>query len=225
MKILLIEDDTYIANFLVNGFQQEGDAVYHARDGIDGLHQALTGDFDVIILDLMLPQMSGFEVLAQFRGEGYTTPIIILSAKHTVEERVQGLTSGADDYLVKPFAFQELLARCQSLTRRGKHNLSQPAVLRYHELTLDLLKHTLQRGDTDIHLNQREFTLMKLLLERPEVVISKTAILEQVWGHQFDPQTNVVDVLVCRLRSKVDKDFNVQLIHTLRGVGYVLKQH
>ncbi len=226
MKILLIEDDTYIANFLLNGFQQEGDAVYHAADGVDGLHQALTGDYDVIILDLMLPQKSGFEVLAQFRGEGHTTPIIILSAKHSVEERVQGLTSGADDYLVKPFAFPELLARCQSLARRGKHNLSQPLELRYDELKLDLLRHTLKRGDTEIHLNQREFTLMKLLLERPEVVISKTAILEQVWGHQFDPQTNVVDVLVCRLRSKVDKDFNSQLIHTLRGVGYVLKsQH
>ncbi len=226
MKILLIEDDIYIAKFLLNGFQQEGDTVQHLSNGVDGLHEALTGDYDVIILDLMLPQKSGLEVLAQLRGEGHTTPIIILSAKHSVEERVQGLTSGADDYLVKPFAFPELLARCQSLARRGKQNFSQPLELTYNELKLDLLKHNFKRGDTDIHLNQREFTLMKLLLERPEVVISKTAILEQVWGHQFDPQTNVVDVLVCRLRSKVDKDFDSQLIHTLRGVGYVLKsQH
>ncbi|MDA0108812.1 response regulator transcription factor [Vibrio sp. La 4.2.2] len=223
MKILLIEDDSHIAKFLVNGFQQEGITVTHSTDGVDGLHEAVTADFDVIILDIMLPKKDGFEVLAELRGQGHATPVIILSAKHSVEERVQGLQSGADDYLVKPFAFPELLARCQTLMRRGKPPSPQAFELNYGPLNLDLLKHTLQREQQNIAINQREFMLMKLLLENPETVMSKTAILEHVWGHQFDPQTNVVDVLVCRLRSKVDKGFATPLIHTLRGVGYVLK--
>ena len=226
MKILLIEDDAHIARFLLNGFQQEGCTVTHTVNGVDGLHEASTESYDVIILDLMLPLKTGFEVLEQYRGQGYTTPIIILSAKHSVEERVVGLKAGADDYLVKPFAFPELLARCQSLFRRGKQSSPQSYELKYYDLTLDLMKHSLVRAGKAITLNQREFVLMKLLLENPEVVLSKTAILEQVWGHQFDPQTNVVDVLICRLRSKVDKGFEKPLIHTLRGVGYVLKsQH
>ena len=223
MKILLIEDDLHIAKFLVNGFQQQGISVTHATDGIDGLHEAMTEEFDVIILDIMLPKKDGFEVLAELKGQGYATPVIILSAKHSVEERVQGLQSGADDYLVKPFAFPELLARCQTLTRRGKQPVTQVLSLEYGPLSLDLIKHTLCRDQQTITINQREFMLMKLLLENPEAVMSKTAILEHVWGHQFDPQTNVVDVLVCRLRSKVDKGFSIPLIHTLRGVGYVLK--
>lgn len=223
MKILLIEDDIHIARFLVNGFQQEGINATHSTDGVDGLHEAITEDFDVIILDIMLPKKDGFEVLAELRGQGFSTPVIILSAKHSVEERVKGLQSGADDYLVKPFAFSELLARCQTLIRRGKQPTPQALELHYGPLNLDLLKHTLQREHQTIAINQREFMLIKLLLENPEIVISKTAILEHVWGHQFDPQTNVVDVLVCRLRSKVDKGFSTPLIHTLRGVGYVLK--
>ncbi|MCW8335583.1 response regulator transcription factor [Vibrio sp. SCSIO 43135] len=223
MKVLLIEDDAHIARFLINGFQQEGCSICHAENGIDGLHHAITESYDVIVLDIMLPGKDGFEVLSQLRGEGHSTPVLILSAKHSVEERVQGLQSGADDYLIKPFAFPELLARCQSLSRRGKHIAQQSHVLEYDELCLDLLKHSLSRSGQTIPLNQREFMLMKQFLENPETVISKTAILEQVWGHQFDPQTNVVDVLVCRLRSKVDKSFSSALIHTLRGVGYVLK--
>ena len=223
MKLLLIEDDMHIAKFLVNGFQQEAMTVTHATNGIDGLHGAQTADFDVVILDIMLPLKDGFEVLTELRGQGHTVPVIILSAKHSVEERVKGLQSGADDYLVKPFAFPELLARCHTLTRRGKPAATQLLALSYGPLTLDLLKHTLERDGQSIAINQREFMLMKLLLENKETVLSKTAILEHVWGHQFDPQTNVVDVLVCRLRSKVDKGFASPLIHTLRGVGYVLK--
>lgn len=223
MKILLIEDDVHIARFLNNGFKQQGCTVTQADNGVDGLHAAVTEAYDVIVLDIMLPQKDGFELLAELRGEGHTTPVIILSAKHSVEERVQGLQSGADDYLVKPFAFPELFARCQSLARRGKQNQAHSHILSYSDLSLDLLKHSLRRGGQTLHLNPREFTLIKLMLEQPESVISKTAILEQVWGHQFDPQTNVVDVLVCRLRSKVDKGFDTPLIHTLRGVGYVLK--
>ncbi|EKF9125156.1 response regulator [Vibrio cholerae] len=223
MKLLLIEDDMHIAKFLVNGFREEAITVTHATNGIDGLYEAQTTEFDVIILDIMLPLKDGFEVLAELRGQGYSVPVIILSAKHSVEERVKGLQSGADDYLVKPFAFSELLARCNTLIRRSKPLTKQVLKLSYGALTLDLLKHALERDGKSIAINQREFMLMKLLLENSETVISKTSILEHVWGHQFDPQTNVVDVLVCRLRSKVDKGFATPLIHTLRGVGYVLR--
>jgi DNA-binding response OmpR family regulator len=223
MKILLIEDDVHISRFLINSFGQEGYTVTHANNGVDGLYEAVNSTFDIIILDLMLPQKNGSEVLSQLRGEGHLTPVIILSAKHSVEERVQGLQSGADDYLVKPFALSELLARCQSLTRRGNQNVVKNNQLNYCTLSLDVMRRTLKRDGKSVHLNQREFILVKLMLENPETVISKTEILEQVWGLQFDPQTNVVDVLVCRLRAKVDKVFDYPLIHTLRGVGYVLR--
>ncbi|UTV30274.1 response regulator [Photobacterium atrarenae] len=223
MNVLLIEDDLHITRFLTQGFMQEGYTVTQAGDGVDGLHFATTAHYDVIVLDLMLPKKDGLQVLAELRGMGHTTPVIILSAKHSVEERVLGLRSGADDYLVKPFAFSELLARCQILTRRSQSQAAPAHQLSYHDLTLDLLKHTLHRGGQPIPLNQREFMLVQLLLQHPEKVLSKTAILEQVWGYQFDPQTNVVDVLVCRLRGKVDKHFDLPLIHTIRGVGYVLK--
>ncbi len=225
MKILLIEDDAHISHFLITGFQQEGCSITHAANGVDGLHEATTGSYDVIVLDIMLPELDGFGVLSQLRGQGHLTPVLILSAKHSVSERVQGLQSGADDYLVKPFAFSELFARCQSLCRRQSQNQNtvQSLSLSYQDLSLDLLSHEVERSGEVIHLNQREFILLKLMMENPEVVISKATILEQVWGHQFDPQTNVVDVLVCRLRGKVDKGFELPLIHTLRGVGYVLR--
>ncbi|EDM69018.1 MAG: DNA-binding response regulator [Moritella sp.] len=223
MNVLLIEDDLHITRFLTQGFRQEGYTVMHAGDGIDGLHLATTEHYDVIVLDIMLPKKDGLAVLSELRGRGYTTPVIILSAKHSVEERVFGLKSGADDYLVKPFSFSELSARCQILTRRDRSQATPVHQLCYHDLKLDLLKRTLHRSNQLLNLNQREFVLIQLLLQNAETVLSKTAILEQVWGYQFDPQTNVVDVLVCRLRSKVDKDFELPLIHTIRGVGYVLK--
>ncbi|WP_198436184.1 response regulator [Moritella sp. F3] len=223
MHVLLIEDDLHITRFLTQGFRQEGYTVMHAGDGIDGLHLATTEHYDVIVLDIMLPKKDGLEVLAELRGLGYGTPVIILSAKHSVEERVLGLQSGADDYLVKPFSFSELSARCQILTRRERAQAAPAHQLCYGDLKLDQLKRTLYRDDQLINLNQREFSLITLLLQKPETVLSKMVILEQIWGYQFDPQTNVVDVLVCRLRSKVDKDFKQPLIHTIRGVGYVLK--
>jgi len=223
VNILLIEDDLHITRFLTQGFRQEGYTVMHAGDGIDGLHLATTEHYDVIVLDIMLPKKDGLAVLSELRGLGHTTPVIILSAKHSVEERVLGLKSGADDYLVKPFSFSELSARCQILARRDRMQAAPAHQLCYHELELDQLKRTLHRSSQLINLNQREFSLIQLLLQNPETVLSKTAILEQVWGYQFDPQTNVVDVLVCRLRGKVDKDFEQPLIHTIRGVGYVLK--
>ncbi|KLV08102.1 DNA-binding response regulator [Photobacterium ganghwense] len=223
MNVLLIEDDRHIARFIAQGFCQEGYTVELADNGVDGLHLATTEQFDLIVLDIMLPQKDGLEVLTELRGMGYRTPVIILSARHSVEERVLGLKSGADDYMVKPFAFTELAVRCQILTRRDQAKSLQSHQLSYQDLTLDVLKRTLFRAGQSIQLNQREFSLMKLLMEQPETVLSKTTILEQVWGYQFDPQTNVVDVLVCRLRVKVDRDFEEPLIHTIRGVGYVLK--
>ena len=224
MNLLVIEDDIHIQKFLQQGFEQEGYRVSTAASGEEGVLYATTEHYDLIILDLMLPKMDGMQVLNTIRGQGFQTPIIILSAKHAVEEKILGLQSGADDYLSKPFAFSELLARCQSLSRRQQVNLVQVNVLQYHDLRLDLLKRSLKRGVKDITLNQREYALIELLLRHPEKVSSKTVILEKIWGFQFDPQTNVVDVLVCRLRAKIDRDFSSPLIHTIRGVGYVLKQ-
>lgn len=222
MHFLVIEDDLHIRNFLIQGFEELGDRVTSCHDGKEGLSLAREGCFDLIILDLMLPSMDGITLLKQIRGEGHQMPILILSARHTVEEKVLGLQSGADDYLSKPFAFAELVARCQVLVCRkpSRESISQ---LRYHDLTLDLLSRRLFRGEQEISLTQREFKLIQLLMQQPERVFSKTIILENIWGYQFNPQTNVVDVLVCRLRAHIDKGFDVSLIHTIRGVGYVLK--
>lgn len=222
MHILVIEDDPHISNFLKQGFEELRYQVTCCGDGKLGYQLATTESYDLIILDLMLPNWDGMEVLRRIRGEGHRVPILILSARHSVEERVMGLQSGADDYLVKPFAFAELAARCQILVRRQVVNYSANQ-LSYRGLTLDLLSRKLFRNDQEILLKQREFTLMQLFMQQPERVFSKTVILENIWGYQFDPQTNVVDVLVCRLRAKVDKGFDVPMIHTIRGVGYVLK--
>ncbi|MGF1707543.1 response regulator [Enterovibrio baiacu] len=224
MNLLIVEDDIHIQRFLTLGFEQEGCTVTLASTGKEGLHFATHDQFDVVILDIMLPEMDGLELLRQLRGQGFKTPVIILSAKHSVEERVSGLQSGADDYLVKPFAFTELLARCHTVTRRTQPDNAISTQLQYDDLQLDIIKRELVRNDLAIPLNKREYALTELFLRNPERVLSKTVILEQVWGYQFDPQTNVVDVLVCRLRSKVDKDFKLPLIHTIRGVGYVLRK-
>lgn len=224
MKILVIEDDQHIANFLVEGLVEIGYSVSHCTDGQEGLQLAISQEFDLIILDLMLPNIDGMKILKRIRGEGHQVPVIILSARHTVQEKVLGLQSGADDYLCKPFAFAELVARCQMLMRRntpkknsGLHN--------YHDLSLDIISRKLFRQGKEVHLTQREFKLIQLFLEQPERVFSKTIILENIWGYQFNPQTNVVDVLVCRLRASVDKGFDLPLIHTIRGVGYVLRKN
>ena len=222
MRILVIEDDLHISNFLKQGFEELNYQVTCCADGYEGYQLARTGQFDLLVLDLMLPTWEGNKVLQHLRGEGHDISIIILSAKHTVEERVKGLESGADDYLIKPFAFAELAARCQILfTRKVKGQFSNK--LEYKSLNLDLLSRKLYREGKEIELKQREFALMQLFLQQPERVFSKTVILETIWGYQFDPQTNVVDVLVCRLRAQIDKGFETTLIHTIRGVGYVLK--
>ncbi|MGF1684662.1 response regulator [Photobacterium minamisatsumaniensis] len=222
MNILVIEDDSHISGFLKQGFEEMGFNVSCIDDGKQGYELATQDEFDLVILDLMLPTWDGMDVLRRLRGEGYQVPIIILSARHLVEEKVQGLQSGADDYLVKPFAFAELAARCQTLLRRQMPTNSQNQLI-YNDLKLDLLTRKLFRQEKEITLKQREFDLLQLLIQQPERVFSKTIILEKIWGYQFNPQTNVVDVLVCRLRAQVDKGFAQPLIHTIRGVGYVLK--
>ncbi len=222
MRILVIEDDSKIAGFVVNGLKQSGFAVDHAADGDQGLAMAATIPYDTIVLDIMLPKLDGLSLLRQLREEKIRTPVLILSAKASVEDRVKGLQAGSDDYLTKPFAFSELLARVQALIRRATH-VVEPSVLSVAGLTLDLLSREVTRGARRIELQSREFALLELLMRHPGRAVTKTMIMEHVWDYSFDPQTNVVDVLVHRLRSKVDKDFDIKLIHTLRGVGYVLK--
>jgi len=222
MRVLVIEDDSKIASFVINGLKQHGFAVDHASDGERGLALAGTVSYDTLVLDLMLPKLDGLAVLRQLRAEKILTPVLILSAKATVDDRVKGLQAGGDDYLPKPFAFSELLARVQALIRRATHT-AEPTKLSAADLTVDLLTREVTRGGKPIDLQAREFALLELLLRHPGRVVTKTMTLEHLWDYSFDPQTNVVDVLVHRLRTKVDKDFPVKLIQTIRGVGYVLK--
>lgn len=225
MRLLLVEDDAKIADFICKGFRQQGFTVSWADRGDAGLAQALREPFDLAIIDLMLPGLDGLTLIETMRKQGLSLPLIILSAKNSVEERVRGLETGSDDYLTKPFAFSELQARVQALLRRQQPVESTPPSthLELADLHLDLLKKKVTRAGTTIRLQPRELALLEYLLRHPERVISKTMILEQIWDYSFDPQTNVVDVLVCRLRSKIDKPFESKLLHTLRGVGYVLK--
>ena len=220
MRILVVEDDKKIASFVVKGLKQSGFAVDHAAEGEQGLLLASTVSYDAAVVDLMLPKLDGLSLLRQLRAQGVRLPIIILSARATVDDRVKGLQAGGDDYLTKPFAFSELLARIHALLRRASHS-PEPTRLTVGGLTLDLLNREAVRDGRKIELQSREFALLEYLLRNPGRVVTKTMILEHVWDYSFDPQTNVVDVLVHRLRAKVDPDKN--LIHTLRGVGYVLK--
>ena len=220
MRVLVIEDDSKIASFVINGLKQHGFAVDHASDGERGLALAGTVSYDTLVLDLMLPKLDGLAVLRQLRAEKILTPVLILSAKATVDDRVKGLQAGGDDYLPKPFAFSELLARVQALIRRATHT-AEPTKLSAADLTVDLLTREVTRGGKPIDLQAREFALLELLLRHPGRVVTKTMTLEHLWDYSFDPQTNVVDVLVHRLRAKIDPDKT--RLHTIRGVGYVLK--
>ncbi len=222
MRLLVIEDDSKIASFIVNGLKQNSFGVDAAADGERGLDLACTVTYDCIVLDLMLPKLDGLSLLRQLRKEKVNTPVLILSAKATVDDRVKGLQAGGDDYLTKPFAFSELLARVQALIRRATHTV-EPTTLTAAGVTLDLLAREVRREGRTIELQSREFSLLELLMRTPGRVVTKTMILEHVWDYSFDPQTNVVDVLVHRLRAKLDKDFDVKLIQTIRGVGYVFK--
>ncbi len=222
MRILLVEDDSSIASFILQGLRQAGYAVDHATDGEQGLHMALTESYDTAVIDIMLPKIDGLTLIETLRANNLLTPVIILSAKRTVDDRVRGLQTGGDDYLTKPFAFSELLARIQALIRRASHT-AEPTTLTVGELSMNLLTREVKRGDVKLDLQPREFSLLEYLMRNANRVVSKTMILEHVWDYNFDPQTNVVDVLVCRLRSKVDKEFPMKMIHTIRGVGYVLR--
>ncbi|HEY3384349.1 MAG TPA: response regulator transcription factor [Vicinamibacterales bacterium] len=222
MRILVVEDDPTIASFLVNGLQEAGFAVDAAGDGARGLHLALTEPYDAAVLDLMLPERDGLSVLEEIRKHRIATPVLILSARRSVDDRVKGLQAGGDDYLTKPFAFSELLARIQALIRRSQGTV-EPTRLVAGELTLDLITRRVERGGRSIDLRPREFALLEYLMRNAGRVISKTMIMEHVWDYSFDPRTNVVDVLVFRLREKVDRGFDVKMIHTVRGVGYVIQ--
>ena len=222
MRILLVEDDLKIATFIRAGLKQAGFAVDHAGDGEEGLNLALAESYDTVVVDLMLPKLDGFSLIERLRGRKNNTPVLILSAMRTVDDRVKGLQTGGDDYLTKPFAFTELLARVQALIRRATGTV-EPISLTVKDLSLNLLTREVVRAGERISLQPREFALLEYLMRNAGRAVSKTMILESVWDYHFDPQTNVVDVLVSRLRSKIDRDHSEKRIHTLRGVGYVLK--
>ena len=222
MRALIIEDDQTIADFVARGLREAGYAVDHAADGEQGLQMALNDTYDVAIVDLMLPKRDGLSLIEELRRRGRATPVLILSARRTVDDRVKGLQTGGDDYLTKPFAFTELLARVQALVRRATR-APEPTTLTSGDLTMDLLSRKVTRAGTPIELRPREFALLEYLMRNPGKVISKTMILSHVWEYSFDPQTNIVDVLVSRLRDKLDKPFETKRLHTVRGVGYVLR--
>jgi len=222
MRILVVEDDKKIASFVVKGLTQVGYAVDHAVDGEQGFKQALAVEYDAAIVDIMLPELDGLSMIARLREQEILTPVIVLSAKRSVDDRVRGLQSGGDDYLTKPFSFVELLARVQALIRRS-HHTPELSELRLGDLSLHLITREVLRGGQKIELQPREFALLEYFLRNAGKVVSKAMIIEHVWGYDFDPMTNIVDVLVSRLRNKIDRDFEPKLIHTHRGVGYALK--
>ncbi|HYV32268.1 MAG TPA: heavy metal response regulator transcription factor [Candidatus Binatia bacterium] len=223
MRILLIEDEQKARDYLKKGLTENSFVVDEAANGEDGLHLALSGNYDLLILDVMLPRQDGWSVLQQFHRAGKQTPVLFLTARDAVQDRVRGLELGADDYLIKPFAFSELLARVRSLLRRGPSRPQER--LRIADLEIDLIRHKVSRGGQLIDLAPKEFALLSLLMRRASEVLSRTLISEQVWDMNFDSDTNVVDVAVRRLRRKVDDPFAKKLIHTVRGVGYVLGEH
>jgi two-component system OmpR family response regulator len=222
MRILVVEDDKKIASFIVNGLKQGGFTVDHANNGQTGMELALASAYDAAVIDVMLPQLDGLSLIERLRQHKVQTPVIILSAKRSVDDRIKGLQRGGDDYMTKPFSFAELLARLHALIRRANHE-SDPTRFAVGDLALDLLTREVSRGDVKIDLQPREFALLELLMRHNGQVISKTMIIEQVWGYSYDPMTNIVDVLVSRLRNKIDRDFDTKLIQTYRGVGYALK--
>jgi two-component system OmpR family response regulator len=221
MHALIIEDDRAIADFVARGLREAGFAVDVAGDGEEGLSAALEQNPDVAIVDLMLPRRDGLSVIDELRRRGRSTPVLILSARRSVDDRVRGLQAGGDDYLTKPFAFAELLARVQALVRRASRT-PEPTTLTVDDLALDLLTRKVTRGGAPIELRPREFALLEYLMRNAGKVVSKTMILSHVWEYNFDPQTNIVDVLVSRLRDRIDRPFEKKLLQTVRGVGYVI---
>jgi two-component system OmpR family response regulator len=222
MRVLVVEDDRTIADFVADGLRREGYTSDVADDGVKGLERAQTRMYDAAIVDVMLPRLDGLSLVEALRRSGVTMPVLFLSARRSVDDRIKGLQSGGDDYLTKPFAFAELLARLQAITRRGR-GAPEPTRLTVGDLTVDLLTRRVERSGTPIDLRAREYALLEYLARHAGRVVSKTMILAHVWNYSFDPGTNVVDVLVFRLREKIDRAFEPKLLHTVRGVGYVLK--
>ena len=223
MRILVVEDDLKIAQFISKGLKSSGVAIDHASTGNQGLEMAFSAPYDTLIVDIMLPELDGISLIKKIRAKRNNIPVIILSARNRVDDRVKGLQAGADDYLTKPFAFSELLARIQALIRRVG-NVIDPVNLSYADLSLDILKRQVKRKNETIELQPLEFSLLEYLLRNKERVVSRTMIMEHVWDYNFDPMTNVVEARICRLRDKIDKDYEPKLIHTVRGAGYVLKE-
>lgn len=225
MRILLIEDDEEAARYVAKGLGESGYVVDHAEDGPRGLMMATSGSYDVLVVDRMLPGVDGLSVIEALRKNGTDTPVLVLSAMGTVENRVEGLRAGGDDYLVKPFAFAELLARVEALTRRTRAPGSPDTSLRVGDLEMDLLSRSVTRADKPIDLKPREFRILEFLLRHAGQVVTRTMLLESVWDYHFDPQTNVVDVHISRLRQKIDAGFDRPLLHTVRGAGYRLAEN
>jgi two-component system OmpR family response regulator len=224
MRILVIEDDREAASYLVKAFREAGHGADHAADGLDGYAMAREGDYDVLVVDRMLPKLDGLSLIRSLREQGVETPVLILSALGQVDDRVKGLRAGGDDYLPKPYAFSELLARAEVLARRRAAPASaEPTAYRVGELELDRLSHRVTRSGQEIVLQPREFRLLEYLMRHAGQVVTRTMLLEHVWDYHFDPQTNVIDVHVSRLRGKIDKGFDHPLIHTIRGVGYMVR--
>ena len=221
MRILIVEDEKKVAAFIKKGLEEETYAVDIASDGEEGLHLGEQNPYDLIILDLMLPKINGLNILSHLRAKKIETPILLLTAKDSVEDKVEGLNQGADDYLTKPFAFSELLARIRVLLRRGKAETK--TTLKIADLTLDLVSHKVNRGNEEIELTGKEYSLLEYFMRNQEKVLTRTMIAEHVWDYNFDTFTNVIDVYVNHLRKKIDKNFPAKLLHTLRGVGYVMK--
>lgn len=221
MKILIVEDEQKTGDYLKQGLSEAGFTVDLQRDGLDGLHQALNEDFELIVLDVMLPGLDGWQVLQRVRQAGKHMPVLFLTARDQINDKVKGLELGADDYLVKPFAFSELLARVRTLLRRGKSQ--EPEVLQIADLELDLLRRRVTRSGQRIELTAKEFSLLELLLRRQGEVLPRSLIASQVWDMNFDSDTNVIEVAIRRLRAKIDDEFEPKLIRTLRGMGYVLE--
>lgn len=222
MKILLVEDDERTAAFIVKGLRQAGYVVEHARDGDTGLSLAQTEDYAAAVVDIMLPGRDGLSLVEQLRRNQILTPVIFLSARGSVDDRIKGLQGGGDDYLSKPFAFAELLARIQALMRRAAA-IADPTTLGVADLSMDLIRRKVWRADKEIELQAKEFALLEYLLRNKGRVVSKTMIIEHVWDYNFDPQTNIVEARICRLREKIDRGFERKLVHTIRGIGYTIE--
>ena len=222
MRLLVVEDDKKIASFLEKGLQEAGFTIDVCHDGIDGLTLALTEPYGAAIIDIMLPGLDGLTLIEKIRSKGISTPVLILSARQSVDDRIEGLQRGGDDYMIKPFSFNELLARIQALLRRGQKG-AESGIITVGEITLNPLKHEIKRCGKKIELPAKEYALLDLMMRNPGRVLSKTSILEHIYDYSFDPQTNVIDVLICRLRTHIDKEYETKLIHTVRGMGYVLR--